>query len=153
MKIQLLHTAAVLLPIMAAKIAKTFSPFNHLQAILEALRKDSGILFEVTQDFLIKATRLHITSFFEMRMTKSGPWKKTVCKRMSMLQNITYPIQRIVKEPSAVVVLPNEVRIGQNSDHREIARFSSLQDRNFRPLLRQFEQIRVKRQETRGETG
>ena len=36
-------------------------------------------------------------------------------------------------------MLPNEVRIGQNADHREIARFLSLQDRNFRPLLRRLE--------------
>ena len=36
-------------------------------------------------------------------------------------------------------MLPNEVRIGQNSDHREIARFLSLQDRNFRPLLKRLE--------------
>lgn len=38
-----------------------------------------------------------------------------------------------------MLMLPNEVRIGQNSDHREIARFLSLQDRNFRPLLRRLE--------------
>ena len=46
---------------------------------------------------------------------------------------------KIVKETSAVLMLPNEVRIGQNSDHREIARFLSLQDRNFRPLLKRLE--------------
>ena len=46
---------------------------------------------------------------------------------------------QIVKESSAVLMLPNEVRIGQNSDHREIARFLSLQDRNFRPLVRRLE--------------
>ena len=38
-----------------------------------------------------------------------------------------------------MLMLPNEVRIGQNSDHREIARFLSLQDRNFRPLLKRLE--------------
>ena len=31
--------------------------------------------------------------------------------------------------------LPNEVAIGQNADHRAIARFSSKHDRNFRPVL------------------
>jgi len=46
---------------------------------------------------------------------------------------------QVVKEPSAVLMLPNEVRIGQNSDHREIARFLSLSDRNFRPLLKRLE--------------
>ena len=66
---------------------------------------------------------------------------------------------KIVKESSAVLMVPNEVRIGQNADHREIARFSSLQDRNFRPLLSRLKQFRddifdeTKRQETRGESG
>lgn len=46
---------------------------------------------------------------------------------------------QVVKESSAVLMLPNEVRIGQNSDHRGIARFLSLQDRNFRPLLKRLE--------------
>ena len=46
---------------------------------------------------------------------------------------------QVVKESSAVLMLPNEVRIGQNTDHREIARFLSLQDRNFRPLLKRLE--------------
>lgn len=46
---------------------------------------------------------------------------------------------QVVKEPSAVLMLDHEVRIGQNSDHREIARFLSLQDRNFRPLLKRLE--------------
>ena len=66
---------------------------------------------------------------------------------------------KIVKESSAVLMVPNEVRIGQNADHREIARFSSLQDRNFRPLLSRLKQFRddifdeSKRQETKGESG
>ena len=70
-----------------AKIANTFSPFNPPQAILEALHKNSGILFELTQDFLIKATRLHLISFYEMRMTKIGLWKKMVCSSLSVLSN------------------------------------------------------------------
>ena len=55
-------------------------------------------------------------------------------------------------------MMPNEVRIGQNADHREIARFSSLQDRNFRPLLRRLEKFssdildESRRQRTRGES-
>ena len=31
--------------------------------------------------------------------------------------------------------LSNEIAIGQNSDHRDMARFSSMHDRNFRPVL------------------
>lgn len=38
-----------------------------------------------------------------------------------------------------MLMLPNEVRIGQNSDHREIARFLSLPDRNHRPLRMRLE--------------
>lgn len=50
---------------------------------------------------------------------------------------------QVVKESSAVLMLDHEVRIGQNSDHRGIARFSSLQDRNFRPLLKRLEVFRA----------
>ena len=47
-------------------------------------------------------------------------------------------------------MMPNETRIALNADHRGIARFSSLEDRNFRPLLKQLEQVRSNILDARG---
>lgn len=41
----------------------------------------------------------------------------------------------VVEQNSAILNLHNEVTIGQNADHRNIARFGSIHDRNFRPVL------------------
>ncbi|KAL9585407.1 MAG: hypothetical protein Q9203_004257 [Teloschistes exilis] len=41
----------------------------------------------------------------------------------------------IIEHGSAILNVPNEVVIGQNADHHEIARFVSLHDRNLRPVL------------------
>ena len=38
--------------------------------------------------------------------------------------------------------LPNEIAIGQNADHRSIARFSSEHDRNFRPIISRLRSFR-----------
>jgi hypothetical protein len=37
--------------------------------------------------------------------------------------------------------LPNEVSIGQNADHRDIARFESLTDRNYRPVASRLQKF------------
>lgn len=108
-----------------AKIARVLSPLNPPQVIIETLRRDSKVLFEITEDFNVMASRLEIVSFYETKMTKIGPWRKMV-----------------VEQPSAVLNIHNEVRIAQNSDHRDIARFVSLQDRNFRPMLQRLEHFR-----------
>ncbi|KAI9774484.1 MAG: hypothetical protein M1839_001717 [Geoglossum umbratile] len=44
-------------------------------------------------------------------------------------------LQLVVEYHSAILNLPNEVTIPQHADHREIARFESLHDRNFRAVL------------------
>ena len=42
---------------------------------------------------------------------------------------------QIVHHHFAVLNVPNEVQIGQNVNHRSIARFRSSTDRNFRPVI------------------
>ncbi|PYH76481.1 hypothetical protein BO82DRAFT_205030 [Aspergillus uvarum CBS 121591] len=41
----------------------------------------------------------------------------------------------VVKQRSAILNIPNEIPIGQFADHRSIARFSSVEDRNYTPVL------------------
>lgn len=38
--------------------------------------------------------------------------------------------------------IPTEISIGQNADHRDIARFKSASDRNFRPVLSRIEKFK-----------
>lgn len=52
-----------------------------------------------------------------------------------MLGNCADKMVQIVERRSAILNLPEEIVIGQYSDHRDIVRFTSLQDRNFRPVL------------------
>ncbi|KAK6387496.1 hypothetical protein LTS17_000765 [Exophiala oligosperma] len=49
----------------------------------------------------------------------------------------------IVDHRSAILNLPNEITIGQNADHRELARFKSKDDRNFRPVLSRLLKFKV----------
>ena len=51
-------------------------------------------------------------------------------------------MSQIVEQDSATLHVPNEVVIGQNADHREIARFDSLHDRNLRPVLSRLDVFR-----------
>ncbi|KMU85898.1 hypothetical protein CIHG_03427 [Coccidioides immitis H538.4] len=41
----------------------------------------------------------------------------------------------VVEQRSALLNVPNEIPIGQFADHRSIARFSSVNDRNYRPVI------------------
>ena len=63
-----------------ATITKYCSPLNPPQALLETLRKDSKALFELTADFVVKASKLQIVSFYETKMTRIGLVKKMVCQ-------------------------------------------------------------------------
>ncbi|KAL9119010.1 MAG: hypothetical protein Q9187_004437 [Circinaria calcarea] len=108
-----------------ANIVSACSPLNPARTLFGILQKDSKVLFEITEDFVQKTTMLQLVSFFEMEMTSLGPFKKMV-----------------VEHHSAILNLPNEVAIGQNSDHRNMARFKSMHDRNFRPVLFRLEKFR-----------
>jgi hypothetical protein len=46
-----------------------------------------------------------------------------------------------VEHRSAILNLPNEVPIGQNADHRDIARFESPTDRNYRPVASRLQKF------------
>lgn len=61
-----------------ANMAQRISPLNPPRAILEALKKDSKVLSEITDDFVPRASSLHIVSFYEMRMTRIGLWNTMV---------------------------------------------------------------------------
>lgn len=103
---------------MIANIVAACSPLNPAKTLLGVLQKDSEALYEITEDFREKAKSLQLVSFFEMEMTNFGIFRKLV-----------------VEQNSAVLNLTNEVAIGQNADHRDMARFGSIHDRNFRPVL------------------
>ncbi|PYH46386.1 LipA and NB-ARC domain protein [Aspergillus saccharolyticus JOP 1030-1] len=101
-----------------ANIIHACSPFRPARGLLSLLRKDSKVLFEITEDFVEKAGKLQIVSFFELEMTSIGIFKRLV-----------------VEQRSAILNIPNEIPIGQFADHRNIARFSSVKDRNYRPVV------------------
>lgn len=61
-----------------ATVAKYCSPLNPPQALLETLRKDSKALSELAADFVLKASKLQIVSFYETKMTRIGLLKKMV---------------------------------------------------------------------------
>ena len=66
-----------------ATITTYCSPLNPPRALLDTLRRDSQILLELTADFVAKASRLQIVSFYEMKMTRMGLMKKMVHKHIS----------------------------------------------------------------------
>ncbi|KAI1950901.1 hypothetical protein LOZ57_001449 [Ophidiomyces ophidiicola] len=101
-----------------ASIVDACSPFRPAQTLLSLLRKNSKALLEITNAFLQKACNLQIVSFFEMEMTRFGIF--------SLL---------VVEQRSAILNVPGEISIGQFANHRDIARFSSVADRNYRPVL------------------
>ncbi|KAL6719971.1 hypothetical protein ACLMJK_001892 [Lecanora helva] len=59
---------------------------------------------------------------------------------------------QVVDHRSAILNLPNEIAIGQNANHREIARFKSKNDRNFRPIVSRLTKF-SRDLESRGEPG
>ncbi|KAI1972184.1 hypothetical protein LOZ35_004696 [Ophidiomyces ophidiicola] len=101
-----------------ANIVDACTPFRPARTLLSVLRKDSKALFEITEDFIKRDLNLRIVSFFEMEMTRFGIFRLLV-----------------VEQRSAILNVPCEISIGQFADHRDIARFSSVADRNYRPVL------------------
>lgn len=62
-----------------ANIIDGCSPYRPARGLLGTLRKDSRVLFEITEDFVEKIPKLQIVSFYEMQMTTFGPFKRLVC--------------------------------------------------------------------------
>ena len=59
-----------------AKIIGACSPFNPPLTFLAALQVDSEVLYEITEDFMSKTQNLQLVSFFEMKMTNFGFFKR-----------------------------------------------------------------------------
>lgn len=53
---------------------------NPARTILGVLQKDSEVLFEIMEDFVGKTAKLQLVSFFEMKMTSFGIFKRMVYK-------------------------------------------------------------------------
>ncbi|KAK5994660.1 Protein SERAC1-like protein [Cladobotryum mycophilum] len=105
-------------------ITATCTPIATPRRLLGPLKKDSKDLLEITADFVSKVPKLHLVSFYEMEMTSIGIFKRFV-----------------VEKHSAILNVPDEVIIGQYADHRSIARFSSVDDRSYRPVLSRLVQM------------
>lgn len=54
------------------KIVAACSPLNPAINLFKALQKESKVLFEISEDFKHKTTKLQLISFFEMEMTSFG---------------------------------------------------------------------------------
>ncbi|TGZ78640.1 TPR repeat-contain NB-ARC [Ascodesmis nigricans] len=102
-----------------ANVLAACTPLNPARVLIASLQKDAEGLFSITADFTKRRRQIHIVSFFETKMTYIPPFMKRM----------------IVDHHSAILNLPDEIAIPQYSDHREIARFASASDRNFRPVL------------------
>ena len=50
--------------------------------------------------------------------------------------------QTVVDRRSSILGAPNEFVIGQNCNHRDIARFKSSTDRNFRPVVSRLQKFK-----------
>ncbi len=81
-------------------------------------------------------TNLEIASLYEIdkksRLVEHGG-------ELDMETHITMIGKMGLLQPSATLKMPNAFRIGQNSDHRGIIRFLSLQSRFLHPVLQSLE--------------
>lgn len=69
---------------------------NPARTILGVLQKDSEVLFEIMEDFVGKTSKLQLVSFFEMKMTSFGFFKrmvyKTLCSFGAVYLDLTYAL-------------------------------------------------------------
>lgn len=61
-----------------ANIVSACSWMNPAKRLLGTLQKDSEALFEISQDFVHKAQKLHLVSFYEMEMTNLMLFRRMV---------------------------------------------------------------------------
>lgn len=66
---------------LVANIVAACSSFSPAQKLLATLRKDSKVLYQISEDFISKTPRLELVSFYEMNMTNvfRGLIKRVVC--------------------------------------------------------------------------
>ncbi|KAJ5537510.1 hypothetical protein N7513_007160 [Penicillium frequentans] len=102
-----------------ANIVSACSPIRPPRALLGTLQKDSEVLLEITEDFIRRRHTVRLVSFYELEFTSIGPFIRKL----------------VVEQESAILHIPQEITVPQFSDHRNIVRFRSSQDRTFRPVL------------------
>ncbi|KZN89782.1 Protein SERAC1 [Penicillium chrysogenum] len=108
-----------------ANIVSACSPMRPPRTLIGVLQKDSQALLEITEDFCKRRNKVKLISFYELELTSIGPFLRKL----------------IVKQQSALLNVPHEIAIPQFADHRNIVRFTSLQDRTFRPVLRRLQKL------------
>lgn len=102
-----------------ANIVSACSLIRPPHALLGTLQKDSEVLLEITEDFVRRRHKVRLVSFYELEFTSIGPFTRKL----------------VVEQQSAILHIPQEITVPQFSDHRNIVRFRSSQDRSFRPVL------------------
>ena len=132
-----------------ANILAACSPSNPTKTLVANLKKDSQVLLEITEDFLKRRNVLHLVSFYETEMTYIAPfYKRLVCYFLYFI----FPLStghslyffKVVDKHSAVLNIPNEIVIGQPSDHRQIVRFGSSKSITFRPVLSRLKEVEAR---------
>lgn len=118
-----------------ASIVSAVTPIKPPRTLLGILRINSDVLVDIAQDFVKRRKTLHLVSFYEMEMTRIWPFLYRQVSTYSKRQSRILINSQIVEQHSAILNLPEETTIGQNSDHRGIARFRSQDDDNFQLVL------------------
>ncbi|EEP78060.1 predicted protein [Uncinocarpus reesii 1704] len=108
-----------------ANIVFAFSPIRAPLALIRTFKEESELLLEITEDFLQRRERIHLVSFYELESTSIGPFLRKL----------------IVEQRSAIFNVPLETTVPQFADHKNIARFSSSEDRSFLPVLSQLKEF------------
>lgn len=118
-----------------ANIVKTFSfGMNTHSALVQDLMKDSAVLFEVSKSFVHRGKGLKILSFIETRHLSGTNFmvcafsdrlvSVSVCRHGYPLDSLLTSLQ-VVPRASATLLVPNEIVIPLNGDHRTICRSSN----------------------------
>nr|KMM72094.1 TPR repeat:NB-ARC [Coccidioides posadasii RMSCC 3488] len=122
-----------------ANIVSACSPIKTPRALIKTLQKDSEVLMEITDDFIKRRKKVHLVSFYELELT-SIEWYSTLSRFLNKPSQLTFYLQ-IVDHQSAILNVPHEITIPQFSDHRNIGRFRSQQDRTFRPVVSRLKEF------------
>ncbi|EAS28259.3 uncharacterized protein CIMG_09463 [Coccidioides immitis RS] len=114
-----------------ANIAFTCSPMKAPRALIGMLRKEPEAILEITGDFIKRRKKVHLMSFYELELTSIGPFFRKMVPD-------AFPI---VRQQFAISRVPHEITIPQFSDHRNLVRFRSPQDRCFLTVASRLKNI------------
>lgn len=93
-----------------ANIIDACSPYRPARGLLGTLRKDSRVLFEITEDFVEKIPKLQIVSVYEMQMTTFGPFKRLVCTFIPGYPDSVKYIYRLWNKIPLFLMCPTKLR-------------------------------------------